>query len=109
MQLKSEIKYCLIFCDTHFTSDLQQCQHSCSGDHIWRIFLLIGDTHDGIKLNLNHCEFGFKKEQHDDTSRNWFISQEICREWASGKLGEYKSLRVSNGWVGSSRLKNTYI
>ena len=72
MQLKSEIKYCLIFCDTHFTSDLQQCQHSCSGGHIWRIFLLREryDTLDGIKLNLNHCEFGFKKEQHDDTSRN---------------------------------------
>ena len=27
------------------------------------------------------------------------------REWASGKLVEYESLRVSNGQVGSSRLK----
>ena len=59
---------------------------------------------DGIKLNLNHCEFGFKKEQHDDTSRNWFISQEICREWASGKLVKYESLRVSNGRVESGRV-----
>ena len=41
MQLKSEIKYCLIYCDTHFTSNLQQRQHSCSVYHIWRIFLLI--------------------------------------------------------------------
>ena len=110
MQLKSEIKYCLIFCDTHFTSDLQQCQHSCSGDHIWRIFFTYRTRClMGIKLNLNHCEFGFKKEQHDDTSRNWFIPQEICKEWASGKLVEYESLRVSNGRVGSSRLKNGQI
>ena len=31
---------------------------------------------------------------------------EFLREWASGKLVEYESLRVSNGRVGSSRLKN---
>ena len=63
---------------------------------------------DGIKLNLNHCEFGFKKEQYDDTSQNWFISQEICREWASGKLVEYESLRVSNGRVLSSKMIEWY-